>query len=317
MQFIVMDLEWNQPLSYNSSAYKSVDGKLIFEMIQIGAVKLNEKREVIDSFSQLIQPTCYLKLHPRIKRITQIEQEDLEGAPQFSEALKLFETWCGKDYALLTWGCDDISVLEQNINFFACEHTLGNIYDMQRLFGEIIGNSKERKGLKAAMDYYQIDPNDDKAFHNAVNDAYYTALVFARFPEPGKVLEYPLKPKKLLHVDRRKKTAVSVTRVSKSVADSLNSSASLRIPCPICGKKQELSVGYVLQEEGRYMALALCPDHGLIFSRLRFFKNEEGRRVMERSVSLSDEQNKAYVSTKILQWRNKLAAQEKSTASGE
>ena len=57
MDYIILDLEWNQPLSYNSSAYKSVGGKLLFEMIQIGAIKLNDRLEIIDTFNQLIQPT--------------------------------------------------------------------------------------------------------------------------------------------------------------------------------------------------------------------------------------------------------------------
>ena len=43
MQYIVLDLEWNQPISYHSPAYKSVGGKLLFEMIQIGAVKVDEQ----------------------------------------------------------------------------------------------------------------------------------------------------------------------------------------------------------------------------------------------------------------------------------
>lgn len=315
MQFIVLDLEWNQPLSYNSTAYKSSGGKLIFEMIQIGAVKLNENREVIDSFSQLIQPTQYIRLHPRIKRITQISQDDLADAPQFPEALQLFETWCGDDYALLTWGCDDISVLNQNITFFECESHLGAIYDMQRLFGEITGEAKERKGLKAAMDHYEIVPSDDKAFHNAVNDAYYTALVFAKFPDPEKVLNYPLKAKQLLHTEKRRKTALSVVRVTKSRAESLESTAAQHPSCPICGKKQELSAGYLKQGDDRYTALAQCPDHGLYFIKLHFDKNEEGKRIMERAVSLSEEQSTAYVHTKLLQWQNKLEAQQSAESS--
>ena len=42
MQYIVLDLEWNQPISYHSPAFKSVGGKLLFELIQIGAVKVDE-----------------------------------------------------------------------------------------------------------------------------------------------------------------------------------------------------------------------------------------------------------------------------------
>ena len=189
MHYIVLDLEWNQPLSYNSSAYRAVGGRLLFELIQIGAVKLNEKLEIVDTFNQLIQPTHYVKLHPRIKRITGISQEDLCDAPQFAEAAGRFHGWCGEDAALLTWGCDDISVLQQNLDFFECGHLpFPKFYDMQRLYGELVGDTKNRAGLKAAMEHFEIEPDESLPFHNALNDAYYTALVFQKFPAPEKVL---------------------------------------------------------------------------------------------------------------------------------
>ncbi len=39
MNYIVLDLEWNQPVSYASAAYRKVGSKLLFEVIQIGAAK--------------------------------------------------------------------------------------------------------------------------------------------------------------------------------------------------------------------------------------------------------------------------------------
>lgn len=57
MQYIILDLEWNQPLSYQSRTYREVGDRLIFEMIQIGAVKVNEDMQVVDSISIPIQPT--------------------------------------------------------------------------------------------------------------------------------------------------------------------------------------------------------------------------------------------------------------------
>ena len=135
MDYIVLDLEWNQPLSYNSSAYKSVGGKLLFEMIQIGAIRMNDHLEITDSFNQLIQPTHYVKLHPRIKRITGITQEQLCDAPQFAEAAECFHAWCGEDSVILTWGCDDISVLQQNLDFFKYRAPFPAMYDLQREIG--------------------------------------------------------------------------------------------------------------------------------------------------------------------------------------
>ena len=58
MTYIVLDLEWNQPISYQSRAYREVGSQLIFEMIQIGAVKLDSERRAFslagDSFRKII-----------------------------------------------------------------------------------------------------------------------------------------------------------------------------------------------------------------------------------------------------------------------
>ena len=309
MQYIVLDLEWNQPISYHSPAFKSVGAKLLFEMIQIGAVKVDESFQVVDSFSQLIQPQHYVRLHPRISRITHITQDDLADAPDFNEAMDAFAKWCGEDYVLLTWGCDDISVLAQNMAFFKCETQLPKFYDAQRLFGEVTGNPKERKGLKAAMEQLEIVPDEEAMpFHNAVNDAYYTALVFAKMPDPAQVLNYPQSPRKLQHLDRAKKESTAILRV-RSMKDAMKSAAALNPPCPICGKRMEVPEGYVLQRNDQYMALGDCPQHGLAFVKLAFSKNDEGKRIMIRSSSLADEQSPAYVHTKHLQWAQKVAAQ--------
>ncbi|MBR5110974.1 MAG: exonuclease domain-containing protein [Clostridia bacterium] len=314
MQYIILDLEWNQPISYHSPAFKSVGAKLLFEMIQIGAVKVNESFQVVDSFSQLIQPQHYVRLHPRISRITHITQDDLADAPDFNEAMAAFAQWCGEDYVLLTWGCDDISVLYQNMAFFKCVTQLPKFYDAQSLFGEVTGNVKERKGLKAAMEQLEIVPDEDAMpFHNAVNDAYYTALVFSKMPDPNKVLEYPLTPRKLQHLDRAKKESTAILRV-RSIKDAMKSTAAMKPPCPVCGKRMEVPEGYVLQRNDQYMALADCPQHGLAFVKLAFGKNDEGKRIMTRSSSLSDEQSAAYVHTKHLQWAQKMAVQEAAAA---
>ena len=98
MHYIVMDLEWNQPLSHRSPQFKRTGGKLMFDLIQIGAVKLDEQRRMVGSFNQFIAPGCYKKLHPRISRITGILQEDLYGAPGFEEAFGRFVSWCGEDF---------------------------------------------------------------------------------------------------------------------------------------------------------------------------------------------------------------------------
>ena len=53
MNYIIYDLEFNQPLSKDNSI-----SDLTFEIIQIGALKLNENLEVISTFNKLVKPTA-------------------------------------------------------------------------------------------------------------------------------------------------------------------------------------------------------------------------------------------------------------------
>ena len=61
--------------------------------------------------------------------------------------------------------------------------------------------------------------------------------------------------------------------------------------------------------DGSYTALADCAQHGLIMVNLRFGKDENGKKIMTRTASIAEEQNKAYVATKHLQWKRKIEAQ--------
>ena len=312
MNAIVLDLEWNQPTNFRSGGYRISGGQLLFEMIQIGAVKLDDRREIADTFNQLIQPTCYHRLNPHIQKITHISQEELDTAPFFQEAYQNFIDWCGEDCVLLTWGCDDISVFEQNVRYFDCETPLPPICDIQKLFSDELETPNERKSLKHALEALSIEPSADKAFHNALNDAYYTALVYAHMKsEDKKVLQYRLKPKQLTHQDRQRRQTVSVHRINRGVPTILKSKFGTQVPCPICNRLNALAADYYRYTAQRYTALAQCDSHGLYYVKMNVTTHQDKQRYLERVTALTEEQSPAYVHTKLLQWQQKLAAQGK------
>ena len=310
MQAIVLDLEWNQPINFRSGGYRESGGQLLFEMIQIGAVKLNEAREIQDTFSQLIQPTCYRRLNPHVQKITHITQEEIDQAPLFEEAYNAFIDWCGEDAVLLTWGCDDISVFEQNVRYFDCEKPLPPVCDIQKLFSDELETPNERKSLKHAMETLNIEPTEERAFHNALNDAYYTALVYQQVKSPEKVMQYRLKPKQLTHQDRRRRQIVSVHRISRGVPTILKSKYGAQVPCPVCNHLNPLAADYYRYSAQRYTALASCENHGLYYVKMSVLTKDK-KRYLERVTVLTEEQSPAYVHTKLMQWQQKLEAQEK------
>ena len=286
MTYIILDLEWNQPISYQSKAYREVGDKLIFEMIQIGAVKLDGNLNPADTISIPIAPTHYLRIHPRIRRMTGLDSETLAGAPAFREALEQFAAWCGDDYTLLTWGIDDVSVLYQNIHFFHCEDIpLPQLCDIQQLFSQE-HKLKDRAGLKA------------------VNDAWYTALVFRTLPDPSAVLNYAREPKELIHGKRsaREKTP---GEVFDSVRDALESESAIHPTCPRCGRVLALDGEYIKQSADKYIAVARCKNHGRILIRLRFRIDDDGKKIMTRTTAPATHANVAYVHTKQIQVRER------------
>ena len=306
MTYIILDLEWNQPISYQSRTYREVGDRLIFEMIQIGAVRLDADLNPAEAISIPIAPTHYLKIHPRIRRMTGLDSETLAGAPAFREALTRFAEWCGEDYTLLTWGCDDISVLYQNISFFHCEDIpLAPLCDIQRLYSDL-HRMKDRASLKSAMEALNIQPDESMAFHNAMNDAWYTALVFKMLPDPDAVLNYPQKPRQLIHA-RRNAREKTPGEAFDSVRDALESETAIHPVCPRCGRVLALDGEYIKQSADRYLAVAKCKNHGRILIRLRFRIDDDGKKVMSRTTAPATSANVAYVHTKQFQMRERAA----------
>lgn len=308
MHYILMDLEWNQPLSHLSAQYRKYGKLLMFDIIQIGAVKLDENRRMVGSFNRFIQPGLYKKLHPRITRITGISQDDLYGAVSFTEAFARFKDWCGEEFTLITWGSDDISVFQQNLNYYLDQvEDMPPMYDLQRLFGAQVGNGKNRAGLALAMKHFGISTSPEHPLHSAVDDAYYTALVFQKMPDFSSVLEHKQAVRELVPAKNRKGEKADDLAFS-SLAQAVLSRAANEPNCPSCGKRMKIPEGFVPMSDYLHRALADCPEHGLVLVDLTLTKNKNGETRVQRRASLSDQQNPAYVRTKHLQWANKVAA---------
>ena len=302
MQFIVLDLEWNQPTSYQSAAYRRVGDSLLFEVIQFGAAKLDQSLNVVDTLSIPVRPTHYVTIHPRVKRMTGITQETLCDAPAFPEAMENFMDWCGEDCAFLTWGCDDISVLQQNVDFFRVERALPRMYDIQRLYAAAMGKSGQT-ALKTAMETLEVEADEERSFHNAMHDAYYTARVFQRLPRPMDVLDYEEQPRKLCHNERRSR--FRITDMVPSVAQALAGEALAAPKCPTCGQPTKRQTELIPQAVGKYVALSRCQHHGLMFVKVRFSQLPDGQKGMHLSVLPANRQTRAYVHTKELQYQLK------------
>lgn len=299
MHYIVMDLEWNQPVSFQSSAYKQVGDKLLFEIIQIGAVKLDRRFKIADQADILITPTYYKRLHPYVRKMTKLTPADLESKPSFPDAMAQFLEFCGKDAVLCTWGADDVSVLRQNADCFGIQGELPKTYNIQRYFAEAFKLGNSQRALKSAMEQLGIEEEEDRAFHHALHDAYYTALVLKKLPDPKKILEYEQEPRQFGHTAARRQ--FRITHTVPTVSAGLKHKDVVQPACPTCGQPAPLTTELIPQAPGRYIALCKCKKHGPFLVKLRFAPLKGTQKGMNLSVSPASRQTRAYVHTKELQ----------------
>ncbi|MBU5591868.1 exonuclease domain-containing protein [Clostridium sp. MSJ-4] len=180
MTYIVYDLEFNQKYS-NSSNDKTIS-ELPFEIIQIGALKLNENFETISTFNELIKPKVYTTIHPYVESLTNITIDKLSSSELFTTVYHNFINFIGNsDVTLCVWGKADIKELIRNVKFnnLSTSFIPLKYIDVQKHASTYFNVPKGSKiGLKTAVELLNI--NFENRFHDAFYDAFYTTEVYKK-----------------------------------------------------------------------------------------------------------------------------------------
>ena len=265
MAYIVFDMEWNQPMCA-AQPLKGKNGvKLSGEIMQIGAIKLDGDGEIIGDFSLCVKPHFYKRLNKRVRELTGITKEELMEADTFPAVFAQFDAFCGNEPTLLSWGFDDVPILRQNLIAWGlgteiCE----NSYNLQTIFNTQTDGGKAQRSLAYALEYYGIVPTLEA--HDALHDAYHTALVAKHLDieggiaaygggSSGALWEHPLSTDSFYPYSHKRA--------------AFSDKALTEIPCPTCRKALPASK-WVTKGGNFYVALAECPEHGELIGRIKF-----------------------------------------------
>ena len=168
MEYIVLDLEWNQS---NTGKEDAVE-KLPFEIIEIGAIKLNKERVMVSEFNELIKPQVYHEMHKITSKLIHIQMQELERGRSFPEVGGDFVNWCGQEEHLFcTWGTLDLTELQRNMAYYEMPLLAPGplpYLDVQKLFAIAYEERKIRRNLEYAIDFLHIEK--DIPFHRAFSD---------------------------------------------------------------------------------------------------------------------------------------------------
>ena len=285
MNYVVVDLEWNQAMSSKSSVFNKLPIHLGGEIIEIGAVKLDANMSPSEEFTIDVRPVYFKRMHYKVKKITGFDKERLAQGIAFADALEHFRAWCGEDVTFITWGCDDQRIMEQNIIIHELDWDwIAGWVNLQLIYNLQTGGDKNQKSLASAMEHFEIEQT--RVAHDALGDAFNTALVASRldmaeglnmYEDATRILAARMpnykppvesgSPEALLH-----ETLDGYESKAAAFADKRLSSAC----CPDCGKEMK-SLRWVNQGDQRYMNIFTCPEHGAFLQRVNFRKLSEDK----------------------------------------
>ncbi len=279
MNYIVLDLEWNQ----SSTGKEEVCKELPFEIIEIGAIKLNSERKMISEFNELVKPQVYHQMHQITRKLIHLQMEQLQKGDLFPEVMTKFRNWYGDDIIFCTWGPLDLVELQRNIKFYDMQPLAEGPFaflDVQKLFSYSFEDRKTRRSLEYAVDFLKIEK--DIPFHRAFSDAYYTAKVLEKISEND--LEYTSFD--VYHVPSSRKEELFVRfsdyakYISRSYADKSDVMSDRKVAstkCYLCRKNIKKTIRWFTPNGKHYYSVSKCEKHGYMKSKVRVRKSEQDR----------------------------------------
>ena len=275
---VLFDLEWNigyQPYTFN---YHGVQQTFRGEIIEIGAVKIDEDAKVLDTFSIHLRPRIFRKLQHHIAKVTGLTQADLDRGEPIVQGLRRFMQWCGPDAEFAEWGMDDVPVLKQNLFLCNLDESRPTVwYDLQQIFLREHPR-REGEGMTLESVVTRMGIPMDRPFHDALSDTLYTADVcrklnlregLAAYPSEEDALRQSLCPQPGHYRD------FTVFRGYIEQYAWRTDPAISTAACPVCGAALTPDEIWLKKGSNSWYTLAQCP-------RCAGSENEAGQGVFQR-----------------------------------
>lgn len=309
MNYIVLDLEWNQ----SNTGHEGEIPDLPFEVIEIGAIKLNDRYVMIDEFSELIKPEVYREMNQITSKLIHLQMQELERGKGFVSVAEDFLGWCGKeDYMFCTWGSLDLTELQRNMNYYQMTPLSDGpiaYLDVQKLFSLVYEDGKSRRSLEYAVDYLQIEK--DIPFHRAFSDAYYTAKILALAVEKcPRIVSYVSFDIYHPPANRQKEIKIQFEHYQKYISREFDSKAQAfedkevaSSKCYLCHRNLRKKVKWFSANGRHYYCLAYCEKHGYLKGKIRIRKSVNDRIYVVKTTKLISEEEALEIKEKSIKTR--------------
>lgn len=301
MNYIVLDLEWNQGQKTDTKDIPS------FEIIEIGAVKLDEKFHIVDTFQSLIRPQIHQKMHKITAELVNLEMQDLKDADTFTKVAQRFFHWCGEEYLFCIWGVQDLTEFQKNMDYYHMEPlSKGPLkyYDIQKLYSLACQDGKVRSSLSHVVEEERL-MEEEIEFHRALGDAYYTAFIFRKI-QNADLLEHISFDTYRVPASKKEQVFWKFDNYTKFISEEYQGRSEMManknvtcMRCIFCEKALHKMVNWYTPNNGKhYYTVAKCSEHGFMKGKIRVRKSKDARYYAVKTIKHIQEEEAEFIISK-------------------
>lgn len=182
MNYVFVDFEMDSVLR----EYKAERKICRMEIIEIGAVMLNESFEEISSFKRYVKPKYSEHVSSKIVELTGITDNCLMGAKNFETEINAFADWClsmGEDIKVFAWSESDLKQVRGEIALKGISEgsslikVIDSWNDLQLEFDTSLCSDKSTSLVNALE---SLGVMFDGHMHDALDDSRNTAKLFVQ-----------------------------------------------------------------------------------------------------------------------------------------
>lgn len=277
--YVILDLEWNGTYSRRIKGF-------INEIIEFGAVKVDESLNILDTYEALVRPQVGKKISGKIRTLTSITNEELEGGLQFMQVTSRFRKWMG-GAVLLTWGTSDILTLIENCRYFCGSQRipfLETYIDLQAYCQQQLGaDPGKQMGLTTAAEQLGIS-GDDFDHHRALGDSLLSLRCLQRVYNPER-----LAAMEQTADDEFYRRMTFKTMILCDLNSPLIRPGDMVFHCDGCGRPAQRVGDWQLKNKS-YRAIFTCRScHSSFYGRVQFKLKYEGLMVKKSVIPIRPE----------------------------
>lgn len=174
MNFIIYDVE--------ATCWDGRPPSVVQETIEIGAVKIDAYGDVLGSFQRFIKPVIHPQLSHFCRKLTHIDQADINRASSFPKVIEDFQEWIDiwdDDYQLCSWGNFDQKIFIQDCALHRMEDEWTDPFiNVRKQYFELKG-FRRSPGLKRSIEKEGFEWTGDQ--HRALDDAINLVKIFRKY----------------------------------------------------------------------------------------------------------------------------------------